>query len=427
MSGGLRVVLHIGTEKTGTTTLQSVLATHRERLHPYGIAYLSTPGRADARGLAAAALEDRVPDEYLCHRGIDAPAARAAFRAETVEALRADMAALPAGIHTVVISSEHFHSRLRRPSEVAWLGAVLGEWASSFRVIAYLRRQVDVMTSFYSTELKNGGRRTLAQAAEKMCRPGNHYFDYHDMLALWAEHFGEEAIISRVMAHGELQGDRLVDDFLAVLGGGDLELPDPDPDRGWLNESVTPLGQGLLRGINTEIARREAEDPSVSSLRGLQCEVRQAFPGKGATLPLKEAKRLQAAFDEGNGAVCARWFPGRARLFEPVTASSYPARQGESALSEGQLELVRRVLDAVDGEETEGNTLKPFDHCAILLRDAAVARENSNLIEAEACMELAGRIRPDGPFIHNRLEHYRERRSLRGRLRRLLGRCGLRR
>ncbi len=423
MSGGLHVVLHIGTEKTGTTTLQSVLAAHRERLHTCGIGYLTTPGRVDARGLAAAALEDRIPDDYLYHLGRDAPAERAAFRTEAVDALRADVAALPADIHTVVLSSEHFHSRLRRPSEVAWLGAVLGEWAASVRVVAYLRRQVDVMASFYSTELKNGGRRTLAQAAEKLCHPGNHYFDYHRMLGLWAEHFGAEAITPRVMAPGELQGDRLVEDFLGVLGVADLHLP--DPDRGWLNESVTPLGQGLLRGINTELARRGAEDPVAASLRELRQEVLQAFRGKGATLPLKEARRLQAAFDEANAAVCARWFPGRERLFEPVNQATYPVRQGEPALSEEQLDLVRRILDAVDDEAATGNPLKPFDACAILLRDAAVAREDESVAEAQARMGLAGRIRPKGPFIHNRLAHYRELRSLRGRLRRLLGRCGL--
>nr|WP_321981764.1 hypothetical protein [uncultured Cohaesibacter sp.] len=56
------------------------------------------------------------------------------------------------------------------------------------------------------------------------------------------------------------------------------------------------------------------------------------------------------------------------------------------------------------------NTIKFNASDAMLIRDCAVALEKNNVILAESLMEIAFRIRPDGPFIKRKLSEYRRER-----------------
>lgn len=415
-----RIVLHIGTEKTGTTSLQALLHANRETLAGQGIAYLSTAGRAEARGLAAAVLNEDMPDDYLRFLGVDGEDARRAYREDTLAAWRAQLESLPADIHTVVISSEHFHSRLRRPEELRRLADLLGPWGSEFRVVSYLRRQVDVMNSFYSTELKNGGTRTLLEAAGKMCRPGNHYFNYRQVLELWGEVFGEEALCPRLFTRPTRQGEGVIEDFLSLLSIDGAALSTPERPR--LNESLTPMGQALLRGLNQLAHRAGDEGRLAEDIQALRREVVRAFAGKGATLPPDEARALQGRFDEINGALRERWFADREALFPPAGEDDDRQARRRVDLSGKQLTLVSRALNLSDALGERAIRFKGFDECAVLLRDAAVERETRDPAGAASYMKLAARIRPKGPFIRQWLETNCPPMGVAARLRQLLWR-----
>ena len=54
---GMELYLHIGTEKTGTTTIQSFLAANRDLLKRNRILYPRAPGEQNHRALAAAAQD----------------------------------------------------------------------------------------------------------------------------------------------------------------------------------------------------------------------------------------------------------------------------------------------------------------------------------------------------------------------------------
>jgi hypothetical protein len=60
----MRCILHIGTEKTGTTALQTALSSQREYLSNNGICYAKTPGGLNCRSLAAAFTSLGNRDDY---------------------------------------------------------------------------------------------------------------------------------------------------------------------------------------------------------------------------------------------------------------------------------------------------------------------------------------------------------------------------
>ncbi|MCL7745486.1 hypothetical protein LV476_11120 [Guyparkeria hydrothermalis] len=415
-----RIVLHIGTEKTGSTSLQALLHANREVLARHGIAYLSTTKRAEARGLTAAVLNEDMPDDYLRFLGVDGQDARRAFREDTLAEWRAQLDRLPIDIHTVVVSSEHFHSRLRRPEELRRLADLFSSWSSEFQVVAYLRRQVDVMNSFYSTELKNGGTRTLLEASGKMCRPGNHYFNYRQVLELWGDIFGEEALCPRLFTRPTHQGDGVIEDFLSLLSVDEAALSSPGRPR--LNESLTPMGQALLRGLNQLAHRAGDEGRLAEDLQALRREVVRAFAGKGATLPPEEANALQSRFDEINEELRKKWFPERQTLFAPLDKTDDRQTGRRIDLSGKQLTLVSRALNLSDALGEKANRFKGFDECAVRLRDAAVERETRDPTGAASYMKLAARIRPKGTFIAQWLETNCPPMGVAARLRQLLWR-----
>lgn len=301
------VVVHIGTAKTGSTAVQSALFRHRDELLRHGIAYLPGEGHINNRDLAAACVADEGDDDLLDELGLATPSARAAFGERVIDRLRRDVAALPADVHTVVISSEHFHSRLVGPSMVRRLGDALAPWAGPVRIVCYLRRQVDLLVSFYSTYLRNGGCETLDEVGDRVLRTGHPYADYDHLLSMWADVFGDDALEPRCF--GELVGGSVVNDVGAAVGAPRGLLTEGRPE----NTSISRFGQALLRAINRAIADGAAPEPLITA----RTAIADAFPGPGERWPPSVAAARQAPFEIGNEVVRRRWFPDRTSLFSP--------------------------------------------------------------------------------------------------------------
>ena len=102
MSADTTILLHTGTHKTGSTSLQKTLDEHRNALRDVGVTYLGTGGPYP--NLYSAFLPDPMSFVWNRHSGLDEPALRARD-AETLETLEQDLAR--ARGTTVVISSEY--------------------------------------------------------------------------------------------------------------------------------------------------------------------------------------------------------------------------------------------------------------------------------------------------------------------------------
>ena len=401
MSRRFRFILHIGTEKTGTTTLQGYLHGAQSELNEQGVAYYASPGRVESRALAASAVGDQAPDDFLKQLSVQSPEQRHVFREQTKRHFHAAMTALDERIHTVVISSEHFHSRLRQSWQVKWLHDLIMPWANDVRVVVYLRPQTDVLSSFYSTALKNGEVHNLEALGRKICHAGNHFYNYQSLLELWARIFGKKTLIPRLFTADELKQGDIVADFLEVIGLSFLQATALDLPR--QNESLNPAGQALLRGLNR--ARKRAEDALPErEHQPLAKSVMNMFSGSGERLSPAVEAELQSSFEASNQWVCDQFFSERPTLF--------PSKAGHRkkcplVFSKQQLALVQTVMARLERSEVSG--LPELDSCACYLRDAAVVLEEKNIVAARQMMTMAQRIRPHGPFIAKKLDEYRAR------------------
>lgn len=234
--------LHIGTEKTGSTSIQRFFAANRERLAANGILYPSAPGRANH--LALAGLAHKKPGGEIWRKlKIESEDDYKSFRAELRSNLAAELAS-HAGEKTI-LSNEHCSSRLKSTAEIEDLRLFLSEFFDDIRVVVYLRRQDDFFVSTYSTAIKTGHTEPLALPQPH--KLANRY-DYWDLLSRWAAVFGRERLICRKFERESLAGGDVVRDALAAMGIAEREDYERMPDA---NKSLDAASLEFLRLMNT--------------------------------------------------------------------------------------------------------------------------------------------------------------------------------
>ena len=157
----MRVIMHIGTEKTGSTALQSCLFSNEPALKEAGYALFrfskDDPAQIPNNRQIVAMFQDlEFWDDYFVQQGIKTAEGHAEFCAQVRSEFTGWLGALPSHIHTVILTSEHFHSLLKNLDAVQALSEFFTPLFKDVRVVGYFREQGDMCRSFYTTRLLNG-------------------------------------------------------------------------------------------------------------------------------------------------------------------------------------------------------------------------------------------------------------------------------
>ena len=311
----MNLYLHIGTEKTGTTSVQKFFRTNRELLARKGVLYPTAPGNENHTGLTVAAqkLVRHGPLRKL--KGVNSVENAKAFRSGLMEELAGEFSSGP--FKTVVMSGEHCSSRLLDDREVQWLKDFLAPFFESIKIVVYIRRQDDFLLSTYSTSVKSGSTRELAAPPERLVQ--NRY-NHWELLTRWARIFGRDQIVCRKYEKAALKSGDIVDDFLAVTGiEADPAFVRPED----VNESLDAESLEFLRLFNRHIPRMSSEglNPERDNIVPLLSRMSQ---GPLITLEEDELRRFMAQFRDSNRMVAEEYFGGPRQagddpLFEPRT------------------------------------------------------------------------------------------------------------
>jgi hypothetical protein len=315
----MELIVHIGTPKTGTTSVQELLFKNRAALNSQGFHFLQCAGERNNRELAVYSLRDDVPDEILRWRGIRTPEQRAAFRDGLKERLQEELSSLGDSIHTVIVSSEQLSARLNHCDEVGRFQSLVSPHFSDIRILVWLREQCNMATSRYSTAVRSGV--TLGfRAFMNDCHPGNPLFNYLDLLDRWADVFGRENITPRVFHRDHfVQGD-LLSDFIAAIEPKllhSLEFPLQQ------NTSIRPLGQLILlmtnRFCKTFYKGNMRNRKKFERRARISDAVEERLSGPGLQPSARQYKRIFELFADSNREVNQRYFgrDGDLFIFEP--------------------------------------------------------------------------------------------------------------
>jgi hypothetical protein len=184
-SSRIKIIFHIGLEKTGTTSFQRFCTRNARRLIKHNVLY---PKRSSAfhalnhAPLTASYLLSESPDDFYLRSTLTS--------SEMVKSLKREIEA--SGVEKVIISSEHLSSRFRAP-QIAKLAEDFNEYEC--RVVIALRDHLSRLFSSYSTRVMSGSDQTLDEYAEMVLKPDNLYMRYADTIRLWEGSFGRDNVI----------------------------------------------------------------------------------------------------------------------------------------------------------------------------------------------------------------------------------------
>jgi hypothetical protein len=230
-----QLLLHIGGEKTGTTTLQAFLRRNADLLmRRYGVLYpLSGPLNLDNGHFpVATAFVDPAQREFVPPRHWLRPADVSAALSDLVRTQAPKL---------ILLSAEHFSSRLLRPG-IERLAEAIGP--ISTKVLFYVRRQDELALSAQSTGLRCGSRHWLDAAK---ISPEVRYFNYLTIADDWAAVFGRENLELRSfddVARG------IEADFLSAIGVSREEAAAPVERR---NPRISLQEAAVLHALNQHL------------------------------------------------------------------------------------------------------------------------------------------------------------------------------
>ncbi len=207
----MRLVLHIGDVKTGTSAIQQHFHSHKDIYREAGLHYIHDEGRVEFRSLPAAvfATEASLGPGLKNFGSLDQSG-----RMAHVHAKLAENRGCYASAGAALISSEHLFFDLDSEEYITTLKILLSEFFSEFLVVVYLRHPVDSFRSHYSTHLKAGSTESIGSFLRQYLLRINHA----QRLAYWAQLFGKQNIQVRVYAKKAFYGGNFESDFFKACG-----------------------------------------------------------------------------------------------------------------------------------------------------------------------------------------------------------------
>jgi len=296
----LDLILHIGSGKTGTSSIQHMLNKGRERVAELGTLFPRSPGLGRHVQLGLFIRPDAELGKLInWHKqGYSSPAD---FREDFRSRLFAEIN--DSGLTRVLLSDEALYGC--SVDALKGLRAFTDEIARSIRVVVYLRRQDDHVCSRYQQVVKTGETRRLAQRLEEVNYKKT--YDYHSRLETWRRLIEPSEFVVRPFESERFVDGSLYKDFFKAAGLGtwsdDLETARP------LNESLDAEAVELLRIVNIYRVEHEGAVPGLIDNRKLVARLAGSATGPTLTLPDTVLDAWMETWEESNRAV-AREFLG---------------------------------------------------------------------------------------------------------------------
>ena len=299
--------LHIGTTKTGTTTIQHFLHANHGLLLEQGCLYPQCL-------LHSVASKTR----HLYHHNLLAMQLLRGDADGCLAPLRAELAAA-AGCRRLLISAENLSAYMLEDEQLLRLRDILGRLGcAEVRIVVWLREPGAWFASMCSESLRAGcsaGQHLLPPCDNPEYRS---WLDYRALLQRWGGIFGREALAVRLFEpECFVRGDLLCDAVEALGLKWDERFARPPR----ANESLNLLEMELLRVVNHLLpgATYNAQgSPKARLYEALHRRLGQLdTPALRFAPPRRSVQAWREWAAEGNEWVRQEFFPERPALFAP--------------------------------------------------------------------------------------------------------------
>ena len=207
--------LHIGTEKTGTTSIQEFLYDNIDKFKEKKIHLSKLIEFPNNRHLA-----EMFTDYSIIKKDYDIPNKlftaqdKKIFFDNLKKIFENEIEQTKLFSDKMIITSEHFHSQLKNIDQIKSLKNFLAKFFNKIKIICYFREQSELAISWYSTILKGRDAIEFNDYIKKRVRIDAHYFNFYEFLKKWSDVFGKENIIPIIFDFKEKDNKQLITNFL---------------------------------------------------------------------------------------------------------------------------------------------------------------------------------------------------------------------
>lgn len=363
-----KLYIHIGSHKTGTTSIQKSLFENASLLKEHNLVYFS-----------------RNPDgSQDFHHNLNKW-----FYGYSKKHNAEKLAKKLAGFSENVIISAEALSFVFFKDELLQLKKNLDKFFDEIKIIAYLRRQDQQLISHYNQSTKfyetpeNVFFGTSSLALPKYQKHFRHYFDYHQKLSMWSNVFGEKNIVIRIFDKKTLFNGDAVSDFFNTLNIKYLD------NTVHVNESSNfeKAKIGLLMnqaGVNNRLLRNIISKNLNSNNKFLPCR--------------EEAEKFYALYHDSNIKLNKMFDISDNETIFNEDFSMYPEEGNQLWTEDTANEAIGQMIESLN--ETYGS----IDYNIIF--QAALQLEKSNFDLSYQIMQMLYKILPQDPNIQNKWKNY---------------------
>ncbi|MGQ2744733.1 coiled-coil domain-containing protein [Campylobacter coli] len=354
--------VHIGTEKTGTTSIQEFLYINKSIIQKQNYFFAQSIGIKNHWDLAFLGYSLNKKDSYILNNSLWNFQAIKQHKKNIFSKIKDEVKFN----HKIIFSSELLQSRLTRKREIVKLYTFFKKIGfTNIKVICYIRDANEMLRSLLSEAIKweeidsfelKEEKEEYKLGYKKNLFHFHHICNHKQTLQWWGEVFGKENLIVRLFDKNEFYQGDLLKDFIHSIG---LEWDDEFIIPPKQNESLDLLGIDLLRRINKFLPLFCNNARNI--FRGdLHRFAVKHFTSKDSHLKFQPPKEVVQSyidyFEESNEWVRKEFFPHKERLFPKKDLTDYKENY---ELKEMKPEYWDKIADfVVDVVETKNKTIQ---------------------------------------------------------------------
>ncbi|HEF9093627.1 TPA: hypothetical protein SBW31_001149 [Campylobacter coli] len=321
--------VHIGTEKTGTTSIQEFLYINKSIIQKQNYFFAQSIGIKNHWDLAFLGYSLNKKDSYILNNSLWNFQAIKQHKKNIFSKIKDEVKFN----HKIIFSSELLQSRLTRKREIVKLYTFFKKIGfTNIKVICYIRDANEMLRSLLSEAIKweeidsfelKEEKEEYKLGYKKNLFHFHHICNHKQTLQWWGEVFGKENLIVRLFDKNEFYQGDLLKDFIHSTG---LEWDDEFIIPPKQNESLDLLGIDLLRRINKFLPLFCNNARNI--FRGdLHHFAVKHFTSKDSHLKFQPPKEVVQSyidyFEESNEWVRKEFFPHKERLFSKKDLTDY--------------------------------------------------------------------------------------------------------
>ncbi|EOU3271604.1 coiled-coil domain-containing protein [Campylobacter coli] len=312
--------VHIGTEKTGTTSIQEFLYINKSIIQKQNYFFAQSIGIKNHWDLAFLGYSLNKKDSYILNNSLWNFQAIKQHKKNIFSKIKDEVKFN----HKIIFSSELLQSRLTRKREIVKLYTFFKKIGfTNIKVICYIRDANEMLRSLLSEAIKweeidsfelKEEKEEYKLGYKKNLFHFHHICNHKQTLQWWGEVFGKENLIVRLFDKNEFYQGDLLKDFIHSIG---LEWDDEFIIPPKQNESLDLLGIELLKRTNKSYKHLLPSTISGAYL----CTSKD--PHLKFQPPKEVVQSYIDYFEESNEWVRKEFFPHKERLFSKKDLTDY--------------------------------------------------------------------------------------------------------